>query len=420
MRRLFISLYLLMSLTIVGLGWSLETLWESSLGDHTKEHAPLITLANVLSHLPQEQRQDVLQQAVKDQAIPMALLPTDAVALSTDQLLEPGKVLTTVNDRDQQRQFIAVADQVLMVGPVELNPLSHWQALYTLAFYLLLALVILLWIKPLSRDIKDLESAAIEFGKAKWDTRILLPQSSQVMSLGKTFNQMARQISTLIENQKHLSNAVSHEIRTPLARLKFAIALLPSYCKPEKSAESRDLFLEDMRQDVREIDNLLEEMLTYASLESAKQDIQLEQCDLVPLCRQVMERLQPLSDIPLTFKSDMDSLMIPGEPTLIERALQNLLSNAQRYANSKIEVSLRQTQRSNCITVADDGRGIPEDEHEKIFAPYYRSKQNRNEDKGYGLGLAIISRIMSRTGGKVTLKSQPGDTRFTLCWPKNL
>ncbi|MGI2259045.1 ATP-binding protein [Shewanella sp. GXUN23E] len=419
MRRLFISLYLLMSLTIIGLGWSLETLWESNMTDHTNEQAPIITLAGVLAQLPSDERQAVLEQAVTSQKIPMALLPANAISLSSEQTLEPGKVLTTVNDRAQQRQFIAVGEQVLMIGPVELNPLSHWQALYTLSFYLLLALVILMWIRPLSRDIKRLEVAANAFGKAHWDTRIQLPKSSQVQSLGRTFNQMAGQISTLIENQKHLSNAVSHEIRTPLARLKFAIALLPSYCRPEKNADDRARFLQDMHQDVREIDLLLEEMLTYASLESAKQDIHLEQTDLVVVCRQVIDRLTGLSAIPLHFASPLPSLMIPGEPALMERALQNLITNAQRYAHSRIDVQLHTEGDWASVTVADDGVGIPVDEQQKIFAPYYRSKQNRNEDKGYGLGLAIISRIMARASGKVSLQSCPGDTRFTLSWPLN-
>ncbi|MCF1439510.1 MAG: ATP-binding protein [Shewanella sp.] len=417
MRRLFFSLYLLMSLTTIGLGWSLETLWKSNMADHTNEQAPLITLADVLTQLPPKQRQTVLKQAIKTQQVPMALLPADTISLSSEQTLEPGKVLTTVNDRAQQRQFIAVGNQVLMVGPVELIALDHWQALYTLSFYLLLALVILMWIRPLSRDIKRLEVAADAFGKAHWDTRIQLPKSSQVQSLGRTFNQMAGQISTLIENQKHLSNAVSHEIRTPLARLKFAIALLPSYCRPEKDADDRAKFLQDMHQDVKEIELLLEEMLIYASLESAKQDIHLEQTDLVLVCHQVIDRLTDLSPIPLHFSSPLLSLMLPGEPALMERALQNLITNAQRYAHSRIDVQLHTDENWASVTVADDGVGIPLDEQQKIFDPYYRSKHNRNEDKGYGLGLAIISRIMTRASGKVGLQSCPGNTRFTLSWP---
>ncbi|MCL1036146.1 ATP-binding protein [Shewanella submarina] len=417
MRRLFISLYLLMSLTIIGLGWTLETLWESNIKEHSADHAPLLILADTLAQLPQPQREQVLQQAVLRHQLPMVLLPGDAVALNNEQNLQPGKILTTVNERDQQRQFLVVDDQVLMVGPVELNKFAHWQAAYTLSFYVLLALGILLWIRPLSRDIKSLEQVAIEFGKANWRSRVQLPKSSQVLQLGNTFNQMAGQISTLIENQKHMSNAVSHEIRTPLARLKFAIALLPSYCKPEKSAEDRDAFLQDMREDVKEIDTLLAEMLTYASLESNGPDIQHEEADLVVLCRQLVLRLEPLSATPVVFDSEVASLIINGEPALMERAIQNLITNAQRYAKTQIRVTLSVHKQRVRVSVADDGVGIPTEEQQKIFDPYYRSKQNRNEDKGYGLGLAIVARIMQRASGKVTVKSEPGNTCFSLFWP---
>ncbi|BDM63403.1 two-component sensor histidine kinase [Shewanella sp. NFH-SH190041] len=418
MKRLFISLYLLMSLTILGLGWTLESLWETSFGSHEAENAPLVLMANVISQLPESQRADYINRASQDTHQPMVLLNKQAVALNISSKLTPGHVLTTVGENNNQRQFIAVGNQVLMIGPIHLPALSRWQAVFTFLFYLLLALVILLWIRPLSRDIKQLEKAAAEFGDAKWDTRIRLPQSSQVMSLGRTFNQMAKQISKLIDNQKHLSNAVSHEIRTPLARLKFALALLPSYCKPEKSDEQRALFLADMHEDVSEIDTLLGEMLTYASLESAQTGIVLEQCNLVALSRQIIDRLRPLTELPMMFESPRDDVTIATEPALIERALQNLITNAQRYAASYIRIELQETDEQISLSVIDDGRGIPAEEQEKIFEPYYRSKHNRNEDKGYGLGLAIITRIMDRESGKVILTSHPGYTCFSLCWPK--
>lgn len=418
MKRLFISLYLLICLAILGLGWALENLWESSFGTHEVQNAPVYMLANMVKQLPVSERFAFVTKAGSDHKYPMELMNKQAMPAYLQKKLLLDQVLTDVDEHNNRRQYFLLSNnQVLLVGPIHLKPLARWETTFTILFYFLLALVVLLWIKPLSRDIKRLEQAARDFGQAKWQTRIRLPKSSQVLSLGVTFNKMAKQISSLIDNQKHLTNAVSHEIRTPLARLKFAMALLPSYASVDKTDEQRSEFIDGMQQDVQEIDNLLAEMLTYASLESAQQGIELENTDLVILANQLIDRLRDLSAIPISLDSKQASLVFPIEPALIERALQNLITNAQRYAKSFISIRISQCKQQVCIAVIDDGCGIPEEEQQKIFEPYYRSKQNRAEDKGYGLGLAIIVRIMQRAGGKVTLESRAGYTCFSLCWP---
>ena len=107
-----------------------------------------------------------------------------------------------------------------------------------------------------------------------------------------------------------------------------------------------------------------------------------------------------------------------AEPSLIERALQNLITNAQRFCVDKITVEISVEGEQILLSVTDDGEGILAQDQLKIFEPFYRSETSTNGNKGHGLGLAIIKRIMDRHQGKVTLKSQPGFTQFTLIWHK--
>ncbi|MDT3293938.1 ATP-binding protein [Shewanella sp. SP2S2-6] len=418
MKRLFISLYLLLSLSVLGIGWTLDSLWQKNVDDNNALDAPLVALAQLLAELPPDIRQRYLEAIPANPVMPLQLLSADQVALADNQALSTSKVFTTTTNDDSLLQFIRVDDQVLMAGPLDIAPRANLRSLFTLFFYLSLALVALIWVGPLSRDLSILRKATKEFGEAKWDTRITLSNRSQVKPLANTFNEMARHISALIENQKHLSNAVSHEIRTPLARLKFALALMPMYCQPDSDEQKRQDFLDEMQLDIKEMEDLLQELLTYASLESQREGIQLDEYDLINLINQSIKRLESLSPTPITLKTEVEKLPLFGEPALIERALQNLLTNAQRFARTEIIIEVKQTQHRVNLSVSNDGEPIPAVDLPKVFEPFYRSQSVQNGNKGHGLGLAIIKRIMQRHQGNVSVTSDAQHTRFSLIWSK--
>ena len=420
MKRLFISLYLLLCLSILGIGWTLDSIWQNNVDESDVVDAPLTALAQLLSALPESEREQYLNKINTNPAMPLQLLAENQVALDTGSQLSAHRVFTTNSDDGTQLQFIRVADHILMAGPLDIDPRAKIRGLFTLLFYLSLGLVALIWVWPLSRDLRILRRATREFGEAKWHTRIELSPRSQVSPLAVTFNDMARHISALIDNQKHLSNAVSHEIRTPLARLKFALALLPQYCEPDSAPAKRSQFLADMQQDIQEMENLLQELLTYAALESQQKSIQFERCDLISLTKQTVARLSPLSQIPITLDSVQSHIDFLGEPSLIERAIQNLITNAQRFATSQIDIRVASEGKQLKVAVIDDGEGISPEAQLKIFEPFYRGESDQNGTQGHGLGLAIISRIMLRHQGEVTLESRPGYTCFTLTWPNAL
>ncbi|MGI2150153.1 ATP-binding protein [Shewanella baltica] len=418
MKRLFISLYLLLSLSVLGIGWTLDSLWQKNVDDNNALDAPLVALAQLLAELHPDTRQRYLEAIPANPVMPLQLLSADQVALADNQALSTNTVFTTTTNDDNLLQFIRVGDQVLMAGPLDIDPRANLRSLFTLFFYLSLALVALIWVGPLSRDLSILRKATKEFGEAKWNTRITLSNRSQVKPLANTFNEMARHISALIENQKHLSNAVSHEIRTPLARLKFALALMPMYCQPDSDEQKRQDFLDEMQLDIKEMEDLLQELLTYASLESQREGIQLDEYDLINLINQSIKRLETLSPTPITLKTEVEKLPLLGEPALIERALQNLLTNAQRFARTEIIIEVKQTQHRVNLGVSNDGEPIPAVDLPKVFEPFYRSQSVQNGNKGHGLGLAIIKRIMQRHQGNVSVTSDEQHTRFNLIWPK--
>ncbi|ABV86204.1 ATP-binding protein [Shewanella pealeana] len=418
MKRLFISLYLLLSLGFLGIGWTLDNLWQNNVDEKGALDAPLVALAQVLAALPPAERQAMLDSIEADPDFALTLLDSDQVAFSSEQLVQANKVIATPYDINHELQFVAVGEQVLMAGPIAIDPAASLRNIYNIFFYLLLAFIALIWVWPLSKDLKTLRKATKEFGQANWNTRIKLPKRSQVLPLANTFNDMAAHISALIENQKHLSNAVSHEIRTPLARLKFALALLPQYCQPNSDEANRQRFLDEMKLDIKEMENLLQELLTYASLETQRESLNFERCDLNSLVAQTIRRLQSHNPTPIVLDKPEETIYLIAEPSLVERALQNLITNAQRFSTDDIKVKISQDTDGIRLSVTDHGEGILEEDQSKIFEPFYRSSSSKNGNKGHGLGLAIIKRIMDRHHAEVSLQSRPGFTQFTLFWPK--
>ncbi len=418
MKRLFISLYLLLSLGFLGIGWTLDNLWQSNVDDKGALDAPLVALAQVLAALPAAERQVMLDSIEPDPDFALTLLDSEQVAFSSEQLVQADKVIATPYDINHELQFVAVGEQVLMAGPIAIDPAASLRSIYNIFFYLLLAFIALIWVWPLSKDLKVLRKATKEFGQANWNTRIKLTKRSQVLPLANTFNDMAAHISALIENQKHLSNAVSHEIRTPLARLKFALALLPQYCQPDSDEANRQRFLDEMKLDIKEMENLLQELLTYASLETQRESLNFERCDLNCLVAQTVRRLQSHNPTPIVLEKPEATVYLIAEPSLVERALQNLITNAQRFSTDDIKVKISQDTDGIRVSVTDHGEGILVEDQSKIFEPFYRSSSSKNGNKGHGLGLAIIKRIMERHHAEVSLQSRPGFTQFTLFWPK--
>lgn len=417
MKHLFIILYLLLSISFLGIGWTLNSLWQKHVDDDNTLNEPLLVLAQLLTQLPQDARKTYLEALPTNPKFPLNLLNADQIALVKDKQLTPNKIITT-NNNDEQFQYIMVGEQVLIAGPLNIDSSFNSLNLLKLFLYLSLALVALIWGTLLSRDLNILRRATKEFGEAKWNTRITLSNRSLVKPLANTFNEMARHISVLIENQKHFSNAVSHEIRTPLARLKFALALIPMYYQSDFNEQKRQNFLDEMQLDIKEMENLLQRLLTYASLESQQDSRQLDEYDLLQLVEQTIKRLGALSPLPINLQTDINTLPLTGEPALIEHALQNLLTNAQRFARTKITIKVTQTPQRVMVSVCNNGEPIPEIDLPKIFEPFYRSQSKQNGDKGHGLGLAIIKRIMVRHQGDVSVTSNMSQTCFTLNWPK--
>lgn len=277
---------------------------------------------------------------------------------------------------------------------------------------------LLIWLRPHWRDLERLRDTAERFGKGHLSERTQISPSSNIGSLAHVFDTMAGDIEKLLNQQRDLLNAVSHELRTPLTRLDFGLALALSDDLPAASRER----LQGLVAHIRELDELVLELLSYSRLQNPAQVPEQVQVSLDEFIDSILgsvdEELEsPDIVIDVLLHGMLERFTL--DPRLTARAIQNLLRNAMRYCERRIQVGVKVCPKGCEIWVDDDGIGIPDDQRERVFEPFYRLDRSRDRATGgFGLGLAISRRALEAQGGTLTVQASPlGGARFRLWLP---
>ena len=195
--------------------------------------------------------------------------------------------------------------------------------------------------------------------------------------------------------------AVSHELRTPLARL---FALLETAMLP---GADRDDLLAQAREQVEQMTELVNDVLFLSELESGREVVALGGTDVLPVLEEVRSRLADSAeraDIEVRIDAD-PSLELPLRRRMLQTVVENLAQNSIRYAGPGSTLTLR--TRPGLLEVADDGRGVEEDDLPRLFERFYRSDRAR-ASRGTGLGLAIVKHVVVSAGGEVEASGGPG------------
>ncbi len=423
--QLFVRFYLVIVISLVTVGWSVELIWQYFYADdesqtlHSSQalQSQLELAALTLERTSEESIQSTLSQLNQITNSPIGIISRDKISTgSLTQELDSNKVVALLNTDNSMALYRQIEGTDLL-ATTNVNPPStqDWtkQQLLIL-FYFIIAIVVYLWIRPLTRDLKKLEVAANNFKHAKWNSSIDLTNSSPVKLLADAYNGLLQQIEKLLKEQQEMSHAISHEIRTPLARIKFSIEMASN----SATSDNVKLQLQSITEDINEIQQLVDELLRYAALEKNTTSANWEKGDIHSLLDSLVDKLQRNSaDKEITVNLDRNATIILCDSFLIERAVQNLIMNAIRHSQSKVHVSFEQFNNTNRIKVEDDGAGISAENAAHIFESFVQVNKS-NQMKGFGLGLAIVKRIAKLHKGQITLeKSTLGGACFVLSWP---
>lgn len=313
---------------------------------------------------------------------------------------------------------------VLEVGPIyQMNPYPTELLVLIGALGLsLTGLILYLLVRRLERRLQALEDAAALIASGRLEARAPTQGADSVGRLASTFNAMAEQLQRLLSVQREMVRAVSHELRTPVARLRFGLEMIAD----AEGDEARRKYMDGMDGDIQELDKLVDEMLVYARLEQGSPELNYRRVDLHELLDQVIGELAPLRPAIRVERGQCrdapeGGALIEAEPRYLHRALQNLLSNALRHAESRVRLSYQIGHKRCRIDIEDDGPGVPEEAWERVFTPFLRLDDSRTRASGgHGLGLSIVRRIIYWHAGRahVGRSARLGGAQFSLVWPR--
>jgi signal transduction histidine kinase len=263
-------------------------------------------------------------------------------------------------------------------------------------------------VRRLTRRLESLKRGVEAFGEGALDRRVAVEGRDEVASLAKSFNLAAERVEALVRSNKSLLANASHELRSPLARLKMATSLLSDAGTDERE---RQHLRAEINTDIAELDGLVDEVLLASRLEGSPQPEHLESVDLLALAVEEGARVDA--------SVEGAPALVRGEERLLRRALRNLLENARRYGGGEVHVALEKKAGERVeIRVSDNGPGVPEAFHERIFEPFFRLPGHAERAGGVGLGLALVRQIVERHHGQVSCVKPPeGGGCFVIALP---
>ena len=288
-----------------------------------------------------------------------------------------------------------------------MNPRAYIFILWLIGSSIVLMAVSVLFMRNQIRPIHRLAIAAEKLGKGQDVATFKVEGAREVRQAARAFLDMRDRIRRQIDQRTAMLAGVSHDLRTPLTRMKLQLAML------KKSAEN-----DNLSQDLEEMEKMLEGYLTFARGEGNEPT---ELVDMKTVLDRVVNnaRRQGFKVETAYVGQKPDLAMLRVRPIAIERALANIVSNACKYAKHVWVNIHEQPEEALEIFVDDDGPGIPENQRDEVFKPFYRLEKSRNpKTGGVGLGLSIAQDIVHGHGGEIFLdKSDHGGLRVVIRLP---
>lgn len=261
------------------------------------------------------------------------------------------------------------------------------------------------------KPIKEInEQAALISGGDNLSERITLTTGSEEMNeLATTFNDMFDRIEKSFESEKRFVSDASHELRTPTTII---LAECARAKRKAKTPEDYQSALNTIEEQGNKMSHMISQLLSITRLDQGARQIKMKQADFGTFVIACCDEFIPSDTRGIKLETKIDKhVYLSFDPGLMSRVIQNLLENAYKYGrdNGSILVSLKQDGEYAYLRVMDNGIGISEEDQPNVFKRFWQSDASRGEDKGVGLGLAMVKQICELHEGSISLNSTPGE-----------
>ena len=301
-------------------------------------------------------------------------------------------------------------------------PLSKFQnnisKIWNIGFYYIAPFLIILVIfigyrivKNAFKPVKKISETALEIKKSKnFSRRIELDNSEdEIHKMAYTFNEMLDTVEETFIHEKQFSSDVSHELRTPitviLAQSDYALDYV------ETLDEAKESF-EVINRQAKKMTNLINQIMELSKMERQNK-IEKDKINFSNIILQLLEDYRTLlenNNIELITNIEKD-LRIYGNKLMLERLFVNLFTNAMKFTKTTINVSLNRINKEVILQIKDDGVGIPKKDQKYIWDRFFQTSDSRNKDKnkGSGLGLSMVNRIVQLHSATIEVESEVGE-----------
>lgn len=422
MKKLYLYLLTSALISIVLLGWLIDTFNQQTAPmENSFAWQSNITagFARQVARQPADKRTAFAKQLSTDFNVALTYKQGDTLALPAE-LKQQMKIKKELVLEDELGFYLLKSNEQLLPHYLELRLHKPKQeqsndVFLTLLFYAGVCTFMWFILAPLAKRLSILTDAAKQFASGDLSARIKVNHFTYIKDVELTFNRMANQIDKLLAENKLMASSLSHDIRTPVACLRFGL----DAAIEEHDVKQIHATLARMENDLDQMEDMLASYLSFATLEQKAHLLNFESTQAQPYVDALIEQIQPkLSKAGLIASYDVEpGLYIYADLHWLARAITNLLGNACEFASRNILIRVHQQGHTILIDVEDDGPGIAPNNWHKVFSPFFQEQNHRNRnEKGYGLGLAIVAKVVDWHNGKASVSQSEtlGGAKFTL------
>lgn len=254
------------------------------------------------------------------------------------------------------------------------------------------------------RSVDAIRARVADISTSDLTERVPVPEHrDEISALATTMNEMLERIEAGHSAQRRFVGDASHELRSPLATIISALEVAAAH--PELL--DQDLASTTLMPEAQRMRDLVEDLLLLARADERGLTLRRDDVDLDDLVAGEAIRLE--RETQLAVRTDLTPTRLVGDASGLSRVVRNLLENATRHAESRIDAAVRPQSGGALLTIGDDGPGIPAAERVRVFDRFVRLDSDRSRSGGgSGLGLAIVSEIVAAHHGSVTIEDRPG------------
>jgi len=394
MPRLFLKIYATIIASLVLLVLIVGGLWRAQTGDARHHPAVEIVAQWAAAALPAGDAPPEVQRGALEELSHRLHADLALYGMNGELVATAGRPLPTphaddasgdwIGDRHNPAFVFTLPDGRRLIARAPHDAHAPWSIFgFLLAGAIAVGLAALPVARGMTRRLEALQRAVETLGAGNLSARVAVTGNDEVANLASSFNRAAERIEELVGAHRALLANTSHELRTPLARIRLGIDLLKQDVDAKRKAE--------LEQDIAELDQLIDEILTASRLDTVKDLGNKEEVDLLALAAEEGARFDNCT-------VGGTPALVSGDSRLLRRMIRNLLENARRHGAPPIDIEVSVHAGTVTLAITDHGPGIPDAEREKIFEPFYRIP-GRSTAAGTGLGLSLVRQIARRHGG---------------------